>query len=152
MTFSYRKTWRCGEKYVDGELTIDLDNGCGQDIYQSNTEKFQSGKYMILNLKDGEGGYAGMKHVCPNRVGSKFHHVNEVNMREYDYHQRNFPCSCGAVYNKEVFPICPSHMRLECRQCGNLQHWVASKGISCFRCGGQCDPRSVKFMETVKQR
>ena len=144
-----RKTWRCGEKWIDGELRLDLKNGCGQDIYQSNSEKFQSGKYMICNLREGPGGPANMKHVCPNRVGSEFHHFEPINIREYDYHQQNYPCPCGMVYNKEVFPICPQCMRLECRKCGNLQHWVAGKGLACFQCGAQCDPRSVRMEPLV---
>lgn len=146
MAFAYRKTWKCGEKRVHGELTIDLDNGCGQDIYQSK-EKHSSGKYKILNLRDGEGGYTDMPHVCPKRVGSKFHHFTLVNMREYDWHQQNYPCVvCATVYNKEKYPLCPTCMKLECRKCGNLQHWVVGKGILCFECGAMCDPRSVKYM------
>ena len=150
MSFPYRKTMKCGERWVEGELTIDSDNGCGQDIYQSNDKKFESGKYMILNMRDGVGGYRHMKHVCPKRVGSKFHHYEKINMREYDWHQQNYPCSiCGTIFNKEVYPLCPTCMKLECRRCGNLQHWVVGKGLDCFLCGERCDPRSVRYMEPL---
>jgi hypothetical protein len=117
---------------------------CDQMIYKDDKDG------LVKNMADGRGGLRDERHLCPERVGSKFHHYDEVNMREYDYQQRNFPCPCGIVYNKEVFPICPSCMRLECRKCGNLQNWLAHLGIFCFVCGAQCDPRSVKYAEPLK--
>ncbi len=68
MSFKYRKTWKCGERWIHGELTIDTDKGCGQDLYQSNDKKFESGKYMILNLRGGVGGPMNTIHECPKRT------------------------------------------------------------------------------------
>jgi len=143
MSFVYRKTWKCGEEWVNGELVINTKNGCGQDICQSNTRKFKSGKYMILNLRDGKGGPVDTPHECPNRVGSKFHNPVSINMREYDYHQQNKPCvSCGHKYNAYKNPLCPNCFRLRCRSCQNLQQWIVLLDESgewhptkCFSCG-----------------
>jgi len=143
MSFRFRKTWKCGEEWVEGELTINTKNGCGQDIYQSNDRRFRSGKFMILNLRDGKGGIRDDPHVCPNKVGSKFHNPGRINMREYDYHQEHKPCvSCGHKFNSYKNPLCPNCFRLRCRKCLNLQQWIVILDESgewhptkCFSCG-----------------
>ena len=146
-----RKEWRCGQKWEYGELIIDPKKGCGQWIYESD-EKFESGKNMIKNSRDGVGGQAHLKHKCPNRIGSIFHKGDHFfNKLEYRYHQQYWPCSvCGTKYNKEVYPICPTCMRLECRSCLNLQHWIVDKGLDCFECGERCDPRQIFTSYEIK--
>jgi hypothetical protein len=141
-----RNEWQCGQTWVNGELIIDPDKGCGQWIYESD-EKFESGKNMIKNSRDGPGGLRDMKHKCPNRVGSIFHKAdNFFSKLEYRYHQQYFTCSiCAQTFNKEMCPLCPTCFKMECRKCGNLQTWIAGQGIECFNCGGKCDVRQVFF-------
>jgi len=125
-----RKEWDCAD--------------CEQAIYQSMTEKYRSGKYKVLNAEDGDGGFRNMPHVCPKRVGSKFHHFDRVNMRQYDYHQQHLPCvRCGNEYNSYKNPLCPNCFRLRCRSCNNLQQWIVLVPLdskeweptACFWCG-----------------
>ena len=97
----------------------------------------------VKNVVDGRGGPRDTDHICPDRVGSPFHHVKPINMREYDYHQENKPCvSCGHKYNAYRCPLCPNCFRLRCRFCLNLQQWIVildDKGewhpTKCFSCG-----------------
>ena len=123
-----RKEWECSD--------------CKQRIYQSTKDKFRSGKYKILNAQDGEGGFRDMPHVCPKRVGSKFHKFDKVNMRSYDYHQQHLPCvRCGNRYNSYKNPLCPNCYRRRCRKCNNLQQWIVLyegdlwQTTKCFACG-----------------
>lgn len=116
---------------------------CDQMLYQSDKRKFASGKYMVLNAEDGRGGKRDDPHVCPDRVGSKFHKVNKVNMLEYRWHLQHMPCThCGGIFNQEKMPLCPTCYKLECRKCGNRQTYIVIEehdSTMCTQCGGNCD-------------
>ena len=104
---------------------------CGDRIYRSRTLKYSSGKYKILNANNSPRGKRDEEH----------HHIEPVNMREYNYHQEHFPCVlCGYTYNKEKCPICPTCFKLQCRKCPHLQTWILLLGRDnqiCDVCGAQ---------------
>jgi len=126
-----RKEFRCRNKRQQGS------GNCDQAIYKSDKDGH------VKNVTDGRGGPRDTDHICPDRVGSPFHKVTPINMREYDYHQENKPCvSCGHKYNAYMNPLCPNCFRLRCRFCQNLQQWIVlldDNGewhpTKCFSCG-----------------
>lgn len=132
-----RKEFPCQNKRQNGPGL------CDQMIYQSDTRKFISGKYMILNAVDGRGGLRDDPHVCPDRVGSKFHKIEKVNMLEYRWYLQHYPCiTCGQLYNQEKCPVCPNCFKLICRKCDNRQTYIVltdQDSTICTQCGGNTD-------------
>lgn len=117
---------------------------CEQEIYKSTTQKFASGKYKILNFRNGKGGNKDDPHVCPKRVGSKFHHFDKINMRSYDFHEQHKCCPiCAETYNSQIMPLCPTCFKFRCRNCFNMQSWSIHQGRICSQCGGECDVQQV---------
>lgn len=124
---------------------------CDQMLYQSTTRKFASGKGMVLNAENGRGGLRDDPHVCPDRVGSKFHKVSKINMMQYRWHLQHMPCvTCGQKFNQEKCPLCPNCFKLICRntKCGNQQTWIVKESMDqdstlCNLCGSSTDPMKV---------
>lgn len=103
---------------------------------------------MILNDRDGKGGKAHDPHVCPNRVNSIHHKANNYwSKLEHQYHQQYYPCmTCAQTFNKEVYPLCPTCFKLECRRCGNLQHWLTNPKHKSFVCNC-CDYEEMNITQ-----
>lgn len=134
-----RKERKCGYKW-DGEKRewVDSGRGCGQEIF---IEKQADGTFKITNAKKGRGGVVGEEHKCHN---TGFHGYEPLNRMKIDYaDQHKFCGDCLQEFNSDVMPLCPNCFKLQCRKCGNLQVWVAGKGINCFQCGETCDVRQV---------
>lgn len=138
-----RKTWQCGYRW-DNELKeyVDTKNGCGQWIYQSDTEFYESGKGKIINLKYGRGGAAGEAHKCHN---TGFHGGGPADgnwdryWAEYHVHRMNEFCGiCCEHFNSYKVPLCPNCFKLACRACDNKQVWIVKEGVDnniCNKCG-----------------
>jgi len=138
-----RKIWKCGTRWENGEL-IDTGKGCGQRIYQSDKEKFPSGKYKIKNDEDGRGGKRGEDHKCHN---TGFHVTKEINPLEHDYKIAHTFCGvCCNEFNALVLPVCPTCFKLECRHCGNRQTWISGKDNNhCSQCKDRPELRQVFY-------
>ena len=134
-----RKEFPCRNKRINSPGL------CDQKIYESKEKKHQSGKPMVLNAENGRGGLRNDPHVCPDRVGSKYHKGDHFfNKYEYKLKQQYKLCGeCATKFNTEVFVLCPNCFKLECRECGNLQSWHVTKGANCFNCGGKTSVRQV---------
>ena len=151
-----RREWQCGEYWENGEKKF-RDDGCEQWIYQSDTRKFRSGKGMVLNSRDGPGGKKEDPHVCPKRVGSKWHRAdNFFNKMEYRYHQQYKGCpSCAQTFNNEVYPLCPTCFKLQCRKCPSMQIWIVQKdhdNWKCLACGAIGMDVAMVFRAEDRQR
>lgn len=134
-----RKIFKCGQVIIDNEVTIDPKKGCGQEIFKDKDG-------LVKNLKDDvtRGGLHNERHICPNRVGSQFHHFEPINMRSYDWHEQHKTCViCALVFNSQRMPLCPHCFKLKCRSCGNLQSWTSKHGALCFKCKGKTDVQQV---------
>ena len=128
-----RREWPCKNKDRQARE-------CGQMIYQSDTQKFRSGKNMVLNAADGRGGKRGDPHVCPDRVNSYFHKGDHFfNKFEYNIHQQNKFCGyCCQYHDATILPLCPTCFKLMCSSCSNLQTWIFKPEIDnnkCNACG-----------------
>lgn len=86
---------------------------CHQMIYLSSTETFDNGKHKVINARDGPGGKKGERHLCPNRLFSRFHRVKKP-----EYNPYRFCSYCGTEWYENVFSNCPGCSCLECRDCG----------------------------------
>jgi len=59
-----------------------------------------------------------------------------VEKRKYNYHQQHYMCmECSREYNREIFPLCPSCWKMECRKCHAKVPWRANKETYCVECG-----------------
>jgi hypothetical protein len=74
----------------------------------------------------------------------QFYHVNfneqdwKAEMRKYSYKQQHFMCiECAREFNKEIYPLCPSCWKMECRQCHARVPWRANKESYCVDCGNE---------------
>jgi len=69
----------------------------------------------------------------------------KADMRRLDLAQKNYMCKeCGRPYNREIYPLCPSCWKMECRKCGNKVPWRANKETHCVECGNETrDPIHV---------
>jgi len=122
-----KKEFKCRNKRQRGA------GNCDQAIYKSDKDGH------VKNVVDGRGGPRDTDHLCPDRVGSPFHHVNPINMREYDYHQQHRMCPfCATEYNSYINPLCSTCFRLECLKCRNRQQWIVlneGEPTKCSQCG-----------------
>jgi hypothetical protein len=67
-----------------------------------------------------------------------YYPAEPINIREYDYHQMNYPCmECGRDFNKLVYPLCPSCWKMECRECHDRVPWRSNKETYCVNCGNE---------------
>jgi hypothetical protein len=127
-----RREYKCRTKRKKGP------GNCDQLLYQSDKEKYASGKFKVLNAEDGRGGGRDEPHVCPDRFDSEFDHTNKkVNWTKYHYEQEHKMCTmCAEEFNSYRNPLCPSCYRLRCRKCGNMQQWIVFEGMQtrCFMC------------------
>ena len=146
-----RRSWKCGDVWdKERREYVDSGKGCRQEIYQSLTEKFPSGKPKIKNLKDGRGGKAGEDHLCHN---TGFHGYDPTWKAKYRKAQENLPCGlCGEKYNAFKMPVCPNCYKQECRVCHARQQWVFGEGIEMNTCRSCGSTEGLDIVETYYYR
>jgi len=61
-----------------------------------------------------------------------------VDVRKYNYSQHHYMCiECAREFNKEIYPLCPSCWKMECRRCHARVPWRANKESYCVDCGNE---------------
>jgi hypothetical protein len=102
---------------------------CGQLIIKSA----QTGR--PINFMGGLGGERGEDHICPKRIGSKFHKVGAV--RQEDIEPDGITCPvCATNYYRQIFPLCPNCNELKCIECGHRFKWKnGGQSDTCPSCG-----------------
>ena len=84
------------------------------------------------NFVDGDGGFRGGDHICPKRIGSKYHKVS-VDWDEYHKAQMVKHCvTCGLEFYTTAFNLCPNCYALECRNCRHKRPWKKAKEDEIF--------------------
>jgi len=79
--------------------------------------QYHEGVNRVVNMADGPGGKRGDDHVCPERVGSKFHHYKPVNPKEqflicycnYCGFPHYMHMACPMCYDDHANPIAEVH-------------------------------------------
>lgn len=141
-----RDIWKCQNKDPN-----DWTHKCEQEIYKNR-------EGLVVNLKDGIGGLAGKRHICPFRVGSAQHHTGpkDGNWKRYWYEweekQKKLPCGlCGEKFNSLRMPVCPNCYKQECRKCHAQQQWISGEGIELNKCRS-CGHDRLDVIETFYYR
>jgi len=112
-----RKEFPCKNKRKDGPGL------CDQIIYKDKDG-------LVKNISDGRGGIRGKRHICPDRVGTKFHHFSELDKKKVEYSLRHKLCSeCLNEYDSIRCPLCPTCFKLECSKCGTLRTWINNERL-----------------------
>ena len=86
-----------------------------------------------------DAGISPKRHLCmKDGVDKWINKYEKINMRLYDYHQHHYMCiECAREFNKEIYPLCPSCWKMECRRCHARVPWRANKESYCVDCGNE---------------
>src|SRR6476659_6953721 len=121
-------------------------NHCGQDIKWKDEQgdaRYENKKRMLFNPD-----FSIHRCMTKGTKDGQLYHVNfnesdwKAEMRKYSYKQQHWMCiECAREFNKEIYPLCPSCWKMECRQCHARVPWRANKETFCVDCG--CEKRDV---------
>ena len=142
------KDWECPNIHCKGKNCFQHCKNCGVAIKWNNEQgdaSYENGRRVKFN-------HNFSIHKCDKEdkkkervyyklsTGEVFYYypAEKINVREYDYHQVNYPCmECGRDFNKLVYPLCPSCWKMECRKCHDRVPWRANKETYCVNCGNE---------------